>query len=160
MKRSCLLCVGSIDSIKTLMDSRINSHKGDYMSYLFSIPIKDNICVSAVRLTPVVSHCLPPGEVLHPGYCGEECLDLLMEAGFSNKFVICGLESPNCNCDFTTYDIVFPQGKCERDEHPRDAAIREFSEETGIPLSIYTYITFLGVVGKYKEMSVYVLVLD
>jgi hypothetical protein len=130
------------------------------MKYLFTIPVKDLVTVSAIRLTPDMSNILPPDEFLHPGYCGEECRELLLKAGDqSEKFVICGIEFPGCG--YTTHDIVFPQGKCEKNESSRDTAIREFGEETGIKLdSSSRNISFLGFVGKRKEMSVYMYKVD
>lgn len=154
MDRACLLCVGTKDSLENLIATRQHSGKKDYMKYLFSIPIKDNVAVSAIRLTPSVDFLLPLKEILHPGYCGEECRNLLVDLGVADQFVICGIESPGCG--YVTYDIVFPQGRCEKGESSRDAAVREFGEETGIKLdSSSKNITFLGFVGKRKEMSVY-----
>ena len=158
MDRACLLCVGTKDSLRKLIETRIDSHKKDYMKRVFIIPIKDSVTVSAIRLTPEVNDFLPQNEFLHPGYCGEECRDMLVEAGLHNRFVICGIESPGYG--YTTYDIVFPQGKCEKGESSRDTAIREFSEETGIILDTSSNIFFLGFVGKRKEMSVYMYKVD
>lgn len=154
MDRACLLCIGTLDSLHKLIETRQDSKKRDYMKHLFIIPIKDNVAISGMKLTNVVDF-LPIGEFLHPGYCGEECRDMLIDAGFSDKFVICGVEFPGCG--YMTHDIVFPQGKCENGESSRETAIREFGEETGILLdSSYKNILFLGFVGKRKEMSVYV----
>ncbi len=159
MDRACLLCTGTKKSLGELINVRQDSKEKDYMKYLFSIPIKDCVTVSALRLTPEVNHILPSKEFLHPGYCGEECRDLLVNSGMTDKFVICGIESPGCG--YTTYDIVFPQGRCEKGESSRDAAIREFIEETGIKLdSKSKNIYFLGFVGKRKEMSVYMYKID
>lgn len=154
MDRACLLCVGSKESMDKLISTRQDSGKKDYMKHVFGIPIKDNVAVSAIRLTPSVEHLLPMKEILHPGYCGEECRNLLIDSGMADRFVICGIESPGCG--YVTYDIVFPQGRCEKGESSREAAIREFGEETGIKFdSSSKNITFLGFVGKRKEMSVY-----
>ena len=161
MDRSCLLCVGKKNSLEKLINSRQFSGKKDFMKYIFSIPIKDNVTVSAIRLTPSVEFLLPIKEILHPGYCGEECRELILDSNIdvTDCHVICGIESPGCG--YMTYDIVFPQGRCEKGESSRTAAIREFAEETGIKLDSFSKnITFLGFVGKKKEMSVYLYKVD
>lgn len=159
MDRACLLCVGTKNSLDELIKSRQDSKENDYMKYVFSIPVKDYVSISALRLTHDVGHILPGKEFLHPGYCGEECRELLIKAGMIDEYVICGIESPGCG--YTTYDIVFPQGRCEKGENSRDASLREFTEETGIKLDGLSTvngvknISFLGFVGRRKEMSVY-----
>jgi hypothetical protein len=158
MDRSCLLCVGRQSVLKDLIRKRIDSGENDYMKYAFAIPVKDTVSVSALRLTPEMRNImLPIDEFLHPGYCGEECRDLLLShSEFRNDndlYVIVGIESPGCG--YTTYDLVFPQGRTDRGENSRDASMREFSEETGIDIKATRHPLFLGFVGKKKEMSVY-----
>lgn len=157
MDRSCLLCVGTKKTLNGLISSRQDSKKKDYMKCVFGIPIKDCVTLSAIRLTPEIEF-LPSDEILHAGYCGEECRDMLVDVGMSDLFVICGIESPGCG--YTTYDIVFPQGRCEKGESPRDTAIREFMEETGIRPDSFRNTIFLGFVGRRKEMSVYMCIVD
>jgi hypothetical protein len=156
--RACLLCVGK-KSLKSLIESRIDSNKRDYMKHIFSIPIKEKVNDSALKLTLDMKEFLPVGEHLHAGYGGEECREMLICAGLSEKYVICGMESPGCG--YKTYDIVFPQGKCEKGESSRETSIREFTEETGIVLNdAMNNIFFLGFVGEKKEMKVYLYNLD
>lgn len=164
MYRSCLLCIGNKMSLDRLIVTRKDSNKRDYMKYLFSIPIKDYVCISAIRASSTVKNILPKNDFLRPGYCGEECRNLLIRNGFIDKYVICGIEMPGCG--YTTYDIVFPQGRCEKGEDTKTAAFREFSEETGIDLYRITStiddnrMKFLGFVGKRREMSVYAYIID
>lgn len=157
MDRSCLLCVGSQSVLTDLISKRTDSGEKDYMKYVFAIPMKDSVSVSALRLTPEMQKIMPKDEFLHPGYCGEECRDLLLaNVAFKNEkdlFAIVGIEEPGCG--YTTYDIVFPQGRTDRGENSRDASMREFSEETGIKIDTSRHPLFLGFVGKRKEMSVY-----
>lgn len=157
MDRACLLCVGSKESLQRLINSRQDSGKKDYMKYLFIIPLQDSVAVSAIRLMNNLQQgIVPTNEFLHPGYGGEECRDMLVKLGLGDKYVLCGIESPGCG--YTTYDIVFPQGRCEKGESPRDAATREFTEETGI--KVESSIIFIGFTGKRKEMSVYLYVVN
>lgn len=158
MNRSCLLCVGSKCILLDLISRRTESGEKDYMKYVFAIPMKDSVSLSAIRLTPEMQNImLPKDEFLHPGYCGEECRDLLLSnPEFKNDkdlYAIVGIESPGCG--YTTYDIVFPQGRCYKGENSRDTSIREFYEESGIKLDTSKIPLFLGFVGKRKEMSVY-----
>ena len=159
MERSCLLCVGSENILNTLIKNRQDSNKRDYMQRLFCIPIQDYVCVSAFRLTHCVSDILPENQFLHAGYCGEECRKLLIDKGLNNEYVICGLETPGCG--YTTYDLVFPQGRCEKGERSKDAAVREFIEETGIYINpTDNELKFLGFIGKRKEMSIYLYLIE
>lgn len=152
MTRSCLLCVGTKDSLEKLIRFRRASDKKDYMKFVFSIPVNEDISVSAEKLSPRSD--LPQDEVLHTGYCGDECMSMLNRKGFENKFVICGVEGPSR--DYPTHDLVFPQGRTERGETAREAAVREFFEETGIKVDNTSSIRLLGFTGKEKEMSVFV----
>jgi hypothetical protein len=156
--RACLLCVGK-KSLHSLIESRIDSNKKDYMKHIFSIPIKEKVSDSALNITFNMKKFLPEDEYLHAGYGGEECRDMLVCAGLSEKYVICGIESPGCG--YKTYDIVFPQGKCEKGESSKETAVREFGEETGIVLKddLHT-IFFLGFAGDRKEMKVYLYNID
>ena len=128
MDRSCLLCIGTKE--KLLTDK-----------------VKNMVF-------------LPPGVILKPGYCGEKCRSLLINRmiehkyDISNYFVVCGIEFPGNG--YPTHDIVFPQGRKERNEFPSMTAIREFIEETGIYLDFEKKIEFLGLVGRNNEMGVYV----
>ena len=162
MNRSCLLYVGRKSVLMESIKKRVDSGKKDYMKHVFAIPISDSVSVSALRLTPEMKKIMPPEEFLHPGYCGEECRDLLISnPSFKNDtdlFVIVGIECPGCG--YNTYDIVFPQGRKDRGENSRDASMREFSEETGIRLDTSRQPIFLGFVGKRKEMSVYAYRID
>jgi hypothetical protein len=156
MDRSCLLCIGYKEQLDELISTRQHSNKKDYMNYLFRIPIKDYVYQSAANLSNLVEikSILPENETLHTGYSGEECRRLLLENKLEDKWVICGIEFPGCG--YLTYDIVFPQGRCEKGETSRETAIREFAEETGIQLQpSVSSIKFLGFVGVKKEMSVY-----
>lgn len=158
-RRSCLLCVGSQSVLLDLISKRINSGEKDYMKYVFAIPMKDPVSVSAIRLTPEMQKAfvVPSNEFLHPGYYGEESRELLIShPEFKNEkdlYAIVGIEAPGCG--YTTYDLVFPQGRCDRNENSRDASMREFSEESGIKLDTSKIPLFLGFVGKRKEMNVY-----
>lgn len=157
MDRSCLLCIGNKEHLDRLILNRQNSNKKDYMNYLYCIPIKDYVYQSALHLSKLdeLKGVLPENETLHTGYSGEECRRLLLENKLEDKWVICGIEFPGCG--YLTYDIVFPQGRCEKGETSRETAIREFMEETGIQIdySSSTNVKFLGFVGVKKEMSVY-----
>lgn len=158
MDRSCLLCVGSKSNLQDLISKRIDSGKKDFMKYAFAISMDESVSVSALRLTPEMKKIMPDNEFLHPGYCGEECRDLLIRnmdfKKEKNLYAIVGIESPGCG--YFTYDIVFPQGRCDYRENSRDTAMREFHEETGISLDNSKRPQFLGLVGKKREMSVYV----
>lgn len=157
MERSCLICVGTENVLRDLISNRKHSGKNDYMKYLFAIPMDISVSESALKLTPEVKHIMPKDEFLHPGYCGEICRDLLINnpefKGEKDLFSIVGIEEPGCGYD--NYDIVFPQGRTDRGENSRDASMREFMEETGIKIDTSRHPTFLGFVGKRKEMSVY-----
>lgn len=157
MDRSCLLCVGKQQALSDLIAKRVNSGEKDYMKYVFAIPMKDTVSVSALVLTPEMQKIMPDGEFLHPGYMGEECRDLLLShPAFKNEkdmFAIVGIEEPGCG--YYTYDTVFPQGRCNWGENSRDTSMREFSEETGIKLDKSRMPLFLGFTGKKREMSVY-----
>lgn len=163
MNRSCLLCIGSYSSLSELVSKRIHSGEKDYMKYAFVIPIKDPISVSAEKLTPEIKNDIPTGEILHPGYCGEECRELLLnnirfKKDIKDLYIIVGTEFPGCG--YVTHDIVFPQGRCDKGENSRDASMREFFEEVGIKLDKSKTPVFLGFVGKKKEMSAYVYRVD
>lgn len=163
MDRSCLLCIGSQLALNDLILKRIDSGEKDYMKQAFAIPMKDSVSVSALRLTPEMQKYMPKDEFLHPGYCGEECRDLLISnPEFKNEkdnlYAIVGIESPGCG--YTTYDIVFPQGRTDKGENSRDASMREFMEETGIKIDTSKTPLFLGFVGRRKEMSVYAYRID
>ena len=191
MERSCLLVVGKKDVLDKLISERVDSKQRDYMKQVYSIPINQTVADSAIELTPTVKKCdnvvafngrrLMEDEILYPGYCGEDCRRFLLDAGLSDYYVIVGTECPGFG--YKTFDIVFPQGRCERGEVSSTTAVREFMEETGIKLDNITFdeveykkgttsssilsndrepkinvlrhITLLGFTGVRKEMSVY-----
>ena len=161
MLRSCLLCVGTKDRLKTLIDNRENSGARDYMKNLFCISCEYTVEYSCILFTPNFKELLPKNEILHPGYCGEECRNILIENGHEDKYVICGIECPGYDSGYKTFDIVFPQGKCEKNESQKLASMREFQEETGINISIYEkQLKFGGFVGRKKEMAVWICSLE
>jgi hypothetical protein len=165
MIRSCLLCVGSYETLQKYIRNRVDSGKKDFMKYVFSIPLSENVSSSSLKLTPILKEILlPPNEELHPGYCGEECRDLLIQnpefKDYKELWTIVGIEYPAPGCGYSTYDIVFPQGRMDKGENSRDASMREFSEETGIFLDTTKVPVFLGFVGKRGEMGVYAYRLD
>ncbi len=153
MERAALLLVGTKDRLNELIKMRRDSHKNDFMKMLFAIPIKDLVRVSALKVTPEASMIVPEREFLHPGYCGEECRELLIKHKLDDQYVICGIETPGYG--YETYDIVFPQGRCEKGENSRDTAVREFIEETGIPIDTTKPTELLGTLGDRGEMAVY-----
>jgi len=157
MDRSCLLCIGTQSELEYLISKRTNSGEKDYMKHVFAIPMRDSVSVSALRLTPKMYNIIPDEEFLHPGYCGEECRELFVSnVEFKNEkdlFAIVGIEAPGYG--YTTYDIVFPQGRTNWGENSRDASMREFFEETGIKIDTSKDPLFMGFVGKKKEMSLY-----
>ncbi len=156
MNRAALLCIGTKEILEKMIETRQHSGKRDYMKQLFSIPLKDYVAISALKCTPFSRKIVPENYYLNPGYCGEECRELLLKTYPETKslYIICGIESPGFG--YTTYDIVFPQGRCEKGENSRTTALREFTEETGIKLDHTRIVPFLGTVGKHKEMHVYV----
>jgi hypothetical protein len=189
MERSCLLVVGKKDVLDRLINERVDSKQKDYMKQVYSIPINKTVAESAIELTSTVKKCdnvvafngrrMNEDEILYPGYCGEECRRFLLDAGLSEYYTIAGVESPGFG--WKTFDIVFPQGRCEKGEVSSTTAVREFMEETGIKLdnikfdeveykkgntptsggggepkiNVLRHITLLGFVGVRKEMSVY-----
>lgn len=154
MERGCLLVVGKENKLLELIKGRKHSGKRDYMKKLFCIPIKDLVTTSALNVTPSARDLVPDSEVLHPGYCGEECRDLLIKNKLEDVYVICGIETPGFG--YITYDIVFPQGRCEKGENSRDTAVREFMEETGIEIDPSVSTELVGALGNNKEMAIYV----
>ena len=156
MDRSCLLCIGDKSILERIIQLREDSKKRDYMKYVFCIPVSKYVEQSAIDISGIeeIKNILPENEILHTGYCGEECRKLLLTYNLQDKWVICGIEFPGCG--YLNYDIVFPQGRSEKGETSRETAIREFIEETGIfiePRS--SEIKFLGFVVYKKELSVY-----
>ena len=109
MNRACLLCVGSKESLQTLVENRNHSGKKDFMNYVFEIPLNEPIYVSAENLTPQVCHIMPCDEILHPGYCGEECRSLLLShPEFRHEkdlYAIVGIECPGCGYCISTRSL-------------------------------------------------------
>lgn len=153
MERAALLLVGGKNVLDDLIKSRSHSGKNDYMKMLFAIPIKEPVYISAINVTSDAGDIVPKSEYLHPGYTGEECRELLLKHDLEDLYVICGIETPGYG--YETYDIVFPQGRCDKGENSRDTAVREFMEETGIKIDTTKTTELLGTLGVRKEMAVY-----